>query len=265
MAHAPAAAPIIAFQEVAKVYGDTAAVRGLNLTIATGEFYVLIGPSGCGKSTTLHMVNRLSEPSSGRILIDGADASTLNPVGLRREIGFVFQAVGLFPHLTVGENVAIAPRLLGWPPADIVTRVAELLEIVRLPPQAYLHRMPAELSGGQQQRVGLARALAARPRIMLMDEPFAALDPLTRDDLAADYRAIHDRLGLTTVLVTHDMTEAFLLADRITVMHSGEVVQTGSPQELLNAPADDFVRSLIDTPRRRAKRLAELMHVGAGT
>ncbi len=256
-------APLIAFEAVSRRYGEVPAVKDLSLEIAAGEFFVLIGPSGCGKTTTLHMINRLIEPTSGKLLIEGGDALALDPVALRRRIGFVFQAVGLFPHLTVGENVAITPRLLDWPDAETAERVAELLEIVHLPPATYRGRRPTELSGGQQQRVGLARALAARPRIMLLDEPFAALDPLTRDDLAADYRALHDSLGLTTVMVTHDMTEAFLLADRIAVMRAGEIVQAGTPQELLAAPADDFVRTLIETPRRRARRLAEAMQVGA--
>jgi osmoprotectant transport system ATP-binding protein len=178
-------------------------------------------------------------------------------------MGFIFQAIGLFPHMTVAENIGITPRLLGWPKAQIDARVAELLELVNLPLRAYRDRLPASLSGGQRQRVGLARALAARPAIMLMDEPFGALDPLTRDDLSAEYRAIHEALGLTTVLVTHDMTEAFLLADRIGVMREGQIVQVGTPQELLDAPSDDFVRALIESPRRRAARLAEALRVGA--
>jgi osmoprotectant transport system ATP-binding protein len=177
-------------------------------------------------------------------------------------MGFIFQEIGLFLHLTVAENIGITPKLLGWPAARIIARVDELLDLVRLDPVQYRDRLPAALSGGQRQRVGLARALAARPRVMLMDEPFGALDPLTRDDLSAEYRAIHDALGLTTVLVTHDMTEALLLADQIAVMRAGRIVQTGTPRTLLDAPADDFVRTLIDTPRRRARRLAEALLVG---
>ena len=250
---------MIRLNGVSKVYAGKAAVRTLTLAIENGEFVVLIGPSGCGKSTTLSLINRLIEPSEGTIAIDGRDITQSDPVELRRHIGFVFQGIGLFPHLSIAENIGITPRLLSWPRKDTEARVHELLELVRLAPESYAHRLPRELSGGEQQRVGMARALAARPSIMLMDEPFGALDPLVRDELGADYRAIHERLGLTTVLVTHDMTEALLLADRIIVMRAGEIVQIGTPQELLRAPANDFVRSMIDTPRRRAKRLADAL------
>ncbi len=180
------------------------------------------------------------------------------PVGLRRRMGYVFQGAGLFPHLSVAENVAVTPRLLGWPRAKIEARVDELLDLVRLSSRDYRRRLPRELSGGQQQRVALARALAARPKIMLMDEPFGALDPLIRDDLAEDYRQIHAALGLTTIFVTHDMTEAMLLGDRIAVMKDGALVQVGTPNALLAAPADDFVRALVDTPKKRARRLAQV-------
>lgn len=251
---------MIAFQGVSKAYeAGRPAVRDFSLSVPSGALQVLIGPSGCGKTTALSMINRLVEPSAGTIAIDGEDARSLDPVALRRRIGFVFQGVGLFPHLTVQENIAVTPRLLGWPSDRIEARVAELMELVQLAPGRYRARLPRELSGGQQQRVGVARALAAGPKIMLMDEPFGALDPLTRDDLGAEYRAIHDRLGLTTVLVTHDMTEALLLAGRIAVMREGTLVQNGTPQELLAAPADDFVRALIETPRRRTRRLAEVL------
>lgn len=247
--------------DLSKAYRSAAppAVEGLNLKVATGEFLVLVGPSGCGKTTTLSMINRLIVPSGGRILIDGADTAETSPVVLRRHIGFVFQDVGLFPHMTVGENVAITLKLLRRPHAEIEARTAELLELVRLPAREFRHRFPRALSGGQRQRVGLARALASRPSIMLMDEPFGAIDPLIRDELAAHYRAIHDALGLTTVLVTHDMTEALLLADRIAVMREGHLVQTGTPHELLAAPADDFVRAMIESPKRRALKLAQTM------
>jgi osmoprotectant transport system ATP-binding protein len=178
-------------------------------------------------------------------------------------MGFVFQAIGLFSHMTVAENIGITPKLLGWDRSRIAARVDELLTLVRLEPAEFRARMAGALSGGQQQRVGVARALAAEPRIMLMDEPFGALDPLTRDDLATDYRRIHDQLGLTTVLVTHDMTEALIMADRVAVMRNGELVQVGTPNELLNRPADDFVRHLVETPKRRARVLAEAMRAGA--
>jgi osmoprotectant transport system ATP-binding protein len=235
------------------------AVHDLSLHVAEGELLALIGESGCGKTTTLSMINRLTEPTAGTILIDGEDARAGDPVALRRHMGFVFQAIGLFPHLTVEENVAITPRLLNWTAEEISARVNELFDLVRLDAATYRRRFPRELSGGQRQRVGLARALAARPRIMLMDEPFGALDPLTRDDLSADFRAIHERLGLTTILVTHDMTEAFMLADRVAVMRDGVLVQQGTPHQLLAEPADDFVRTLVETPRRRAKALARAM------
>src|ERR1041385_7726531 len=254
---------MIHFDKVTKAYGEGAAVlRSLDLDIASKEFAVLIGPSGCGKSTTLSLINRLAEPTSGTVTVDGVNVANMEPVALRRSIGFVFQAIGLFPHLTVAENIGITPRLLGWTRNDIGTRIRELLRLVRLP-EEYFDRFPRELSGGEQQRVGVARALAARPKIMLMDEPFGALDPLVRDELGADYRAVHSQLGLTTVLVTHDMTEALLLADRILVMRGGEIVQGGSAQDLLRAPANDFVRMLVETPRRRADRLAEMLSTGA--
>lgn len=243
--------------------GAKFAVRDVSLDVPAGAFFVLIGESGSGKTTTLHLINRLLEPDSGRILVDGIDVRAVDPPTLRREIGFAFQAVGLFPHLSVAENVGITPRLMGWPPPRIAARTDELLDLVHLPPAQFRSRLPSELSGGQQQRVGLARALAARPRIMLMDEPFGALDPLIRDDLASEYRAIHDALGLTTIMVTHDVTEAFLLGDTVAVMRDGAIVQTGAPKDLLASPADDFVRTLIETPRRHARRLAEAMRVTA--
>jgi len=236
-------------------------VRGLSLEIDGGDFLVLIGPSGCGKTTTLGMINRLVEPSAGRVEIEGLPPAASDPVILRRHIGYVFQEAGLFPHMTVAENIAITPRLLGWPKAETQARVSELLALVRLAQAGFALRLPRELSGGQRQRVALARALAARPAIMLLDEPFGALDPLTRDEIAEDYRRIHETLGLTTVMVTHDMTEALLLADRIGVMREGRLVQIGTPRQLLEAPADGFVAAMIDTPKRRARRLAEALHL----
>jgi len=221
----------------------------------------VIGESGSGKTTTLNMINRLIEPSAGRINVDGEDVLGLDAVSLRRRMGYVFQGAGLFPHMTVAENIAVTPRLLGWPKPDIDSRIDELLHLVRLAPADYRGRFPRELSGGQQQRVALARALAAKPKIMLMDEPFGALDPLIRDDLAEDYRQIHERLKLTTIFVTHDMTEAMLLGDRIAVMREGALIQIGTPNQLLGNPADDFVKALVDTPKKRARRLAEVLRV----
>jgi len=254
---------LIKIVDVTKLYPGTAApsVRGLSLEIDGGDFLVLIGPSGCGKTTTLGMINRLVEPSAGRVEIEGLPPAASDPVILRRHIGYVFQEAGLFPHMTVAENIAITPRLLGWPKAETQARVSELLALVRLAQAGFALRLPRELSGGQRQRVALARALAARPAIMLLDEPFGALDPLTRDEIAEDYRRIHETLGLTTVMVTHDMTEALLLADRIGVMREGRLVQIGTPRQLLEAPADGFVAAMIDTPKRRARRLAEALHL----
>jgi len=251
---------MIELRNLTKTYdGRSAAVDQLNLTIGTGEFLALVGPSGCGKSTTLSMINRLENPSGGTVLIDGRDTRGSDPVALRRRIGFVFQDIGLFPHMTVAENAGVVLRILGEKAESIDSRVNELLALVHLPPEMYRGRFPADISGGQRQRVGVARALAARPAIVLMDEPFGAIDPLARDKLASDYRQIHNSLKLTTVLVTHDMTEAILLADRIAVMQNGTLAQVGSPQELFSAPADDFVRAMMDTPRRRAAALAATM------
>ncbi len=252
---------MIRFDRVSKTYKNGTAVRGLSLDIDAREFLVLIGPSGSGKSTALSLVNRLIEPSAGVIEIDGENIAHTSPAELRRHIGFVFQGIGLFPHLTVAENLGITPRLLGWERDRIAERAQELLHLVRLAPERYAARYPRELSGGEQQRVGVARALAAEPKILLMDEPFGALDPLVRDELGAEVRSIHERLGLTTVLVTHDMTEGLLLADRIAVMRDGGIVQCGTPAQLMSAPVDAFVREMIETPRRRATRLAEMLSV----
>jgi osmoprotectant transport system ATP-binding protein len=254
---------MIELRDLTKEYGaSVAAVYDLNLVVETGEFLVLVGPSGCGKTTTLTMINRLIDPTRGAVFIDGADVRASDPVHLRRHIGFVFQDVGLFPHMTVAENTGIALRLQGVGRGEVDERVNETLALVRLSPAEFRGRYPAALSGGQRQRVGVARALAAKPSIMLMDEPFGAIDPLIRDELSSDYRQIHDALGLTTVLVTHDMTEAFLLADRVALMREGRLVQVGTPDELFAQPADDFVRMMIDSPRRRAQALGDAMRVG---
>jgi osmoprotectant transport system ATP-binding protein len=251
-------ARVIEILDVSKRYatGGHAALHGLSLRIAEGEFLALIGPSGCGKTTTLGLINRLVEPTEGAVRIGGRDIAASDPADLRRGIGYVFQEAGLFPHLTVSGNIAMTPRLLGWPLAKIAPRVTELLDLVRLDPARFAGRMPHELSGGQRQRVALARALAARSPILLLDEPFGALDPLTRDEVAQDVKRIHGELGLTTVMVTHDMTEALLLADRIAVMRDGRLAQLGTPRELVAHPADDFVSTMLETPRRRAAALA---------
>ena len=253
---------MIEFLNVSKAYAGSQgqAALGLSLTARPSEFLVLIGPSGSGKTTTLNMLNRLVEPDGGEIRIEGRNILEGDPVSLRRGIGYVFQEAGLFPHMTVAENIAVTPRLLGWDQARIGARVRELLEMVRLAPEQFQDRYPQALSGGQRQRVALARALAARPQILLLDEPFGALDPVTREAVAEDVKHIHQRLGLTTLMVTHDMTEALLLADRIAVMKDGRVVQTASPRELVAHPADEFVAQLIETPRRRAHALAEALN-----
>jgi osmoprotectant transport system ATP-binding protein len=245
--------PRIALERVTKTYGAHQALADVSLEIAAGEFVALVGASGSGKTTLLKTINGLITPDGGEVRIEGEAVDALTPHLLRRRIGYVFQEVGLFPHLTVAENISITPKLLGWDKDRRAARAAELLDLVALP-QEMGARFPAALSGGQQQRIGVARALAAEPHIVLMDEPFGALDPLTRDALGDDYRALHERLNLSTVMVTHDMTEALLLADRIVVVAHGRVIADGAPQTLA-ASSDPDVAALLAAPRRQAERL----------
>ncbi len=230
-----------------------AAVQSVDLDIAAGELCVFLGPSGCGKSTLLRTINRLITPTAGQVTIDGTDVTALDAVTLRRGIGYVIQAVGLFPHFTIGANVGIVPDLLGWDKTRIAARVDTLLTLVRLDPARYRDRLPRELSGGEQQRAGVARALAAEPRLLLMDEPFGAVDAIVRTSLQDEIRAIHRELGTTIVFVTHDVDEALRIADRIVVMSAGSIVQNDIPERVLGEPANDVVRGLvgIDAQSRR--------------
>jgi osmoprotectant transport system ATP-binding protein len=249
--------PAIRFEDVTKIFdagkgaaaeaGRQAAVRDVSFEVEQGEFVVLLGPSGCGKTTLMRIVNRLIEPTSGRIQVEGREIHDIPVTDLRRQIGYVIQQVGLFPHMTVAQNIAVVPKLLGWPKSRIEPRTDELLELVALPPAQYRKRYPRQLSGGQQQRVGIARAMAADPEIMLMDEPFGAIDAITRMDLQDELLAIQRKVSKTVIFVTHDVEEALRLADRIAVMRLGAVVQYGKPVDLLTHPADDFVRALLGT------------------
>jgi len=250
---------MIAFEAATRRFGDVTAVDRVDLAIAQGSFVALVGASGSGKSTLLKLVNALEAPSSGRVLVQGEDVATLDPPAHRRRIGYVFQSIGLFPHMSVAENIAIGPRLGDDKlPSG---RIGELLELVELEP-ALAVRMPHELSGGQRQRVGVARALANGPRLLLMDEPFGALDPVTRDALGRRVRALHDRLGLTTVMVTHDMAEALLLADRVLVMEAGRIVADEIPASLLAGKGGQVAQGLVAVPREQAERLAAMEREG---
>ena len=240
------------FEAVGKRYGDTVALADVTLTIDTGSFVALVGASGSGKSTLLKTINRLIDPSEGRVLIDGEDVAAGPAPALRRRIGYVFQSIGLFPHMTVAENITVGPRIAGMPPAD----VGALLDLVSLP-REIAGRMSDALSGGQRQRVAIARALAPGAKLLLLDEAFGALDPVTRDALGTEIRALHDRLGLTTILVTHDMAEALLLADRVLVMQAGRIVADATPQELLNGGGGEAAQALVSVPRHQAERLRE--------
>ncbi len=251
---------MIRLDSVTKIYpgAERPAVEQLSFDCEAGTLTALVGESGCGKTTTLKMINRLIEPTSGTISIDGNDVLDVDPIALRRRIGYVLQEIGLFPHYSIAENVAIVPSLLGQGQAAIDARVDELLELVGLPPAQFRSRYPHELSGGQQQRVGVARALAGRPDVVLMDEPFGAIDPLIRSELRAELTAIRQRLSLTIVMVTHDMAEALLLADRIVVMRDGALAAWDTPANLLNRPDDAYVTGLLAKPIEQVRQLAAL-------
>jgi osmoprotectant transport system ATP-binding protein len=241
--------PIIRTSHLRKRFGEHTVVRDISFEVAAGETLVLLGPSGCGKTTLLKMLNRLIEPDEGTVEINGQDILVQRPETLRRGIGYVIQQVGLLPHYTVAENVAVVPRLLGHAPTDIAARTTALLTRLHLPPARYAGQYPHQLSGGQQQRVGLARALAADPPIVLLDEPFGALDPLTRARIRREFRELEELRRKTVVLVTHDVVEAFELADRIMLLDAGQVQQVGTPRELLFRPANEFVRSFFAAER----------------
>ena len=236
----------VTFENVTKVYsGDRPAVKDLSLEVQTGELMVLIGPSGCGKTTTLRMINRLEEPTSGKISVDGRDIESYNPIQLRRGIGYAIQQTGLLPHMTVEENIELVPKLLKWDKNRRHNRTRELLEMVGMSYETFAHRYPRQLSGGQQQRVGVLRALATDPPVILMDEPFGALDPISRKVLQTELRRLQANLHKTTVFVTHDMDEAMRLGDRIAIFREGVLHQVGTPDELVRTPKDEFVVTFI--------------------
>jgi len=241
--------------------GQSFAVRDARVRVRPGALVALVGGSGSGKTTLLKSINRLIEPDSGEVRIEGEPVGRAEAPSLRRRIGYVFQDIGLFPHMSVAENIGITPQLLGWLQQEIAARIAELLDLVGLP-QSYASRFPAALSGGERQRVGVARAIAARPKIVLMDEPFGALDPITRDALGSAYRALHEKLGLTTIMVTHDVQEAVLLADEIVVMKRGRVLAQDIPRALLADAAHPDVRALMAMPKRQAERIRAVIGEG---
>ncbi|WP_417622506.1 ATP-binding cassette domain-containing protein [Parasphingorhabdus sp.] len=252
----PVSGPSIHLQNVSRHYGAVRAVDAVSLDIAAGSLVALVGLSGSGKSTLLKMINRLVEPTGGTILVDNAPVESVDPHILRRQIGYVFQNIGLFPHMTIARNIAIGLELAGEKEGRD-ERVAELLDLVELP-QEMASRMPDQLSGGQQQRIGVARALATRPGLMLMDEPFGALDPVTRDNLTEQYKALHEKLGLTTIIVTHDMAEALYLADRILVMEGGQIKADATPAQLLSGKVSEEAEALVAIPRAQAAHLIAL-------
>ena len=244
---------MINYEQIAKSYqAGVNAVSEFTLSIAEGELLAIIGPSGCGKTSVLKMLNRLVEPTSGRILLNGEDIRTLDPIALRRNMGYVIQQVGLFPHMTILENITVVPDILGWPPEKQRARACELLDLIDMNLSEFAHRYPYQLSGGQQQRIGVLRALAADPAVILMDEPFGAVDPLTRTKLQQELKTLQTRLHKTILLVTHDIDEAFRLADRVLLMQGGRIVQLGRAAELLDHPATPFVREYVGGHRMQA-------------
>ena len=251
---------MIRLSDISKTFdgGLSYAVKDLSFQVDVGETLVLLGSSGCGKTTTLKMINRLVEPTEGLIEVDGKDVMEQDPVELRRRIGYVFQGIGLFPHMTIEQNVEIVPRLLGWPLERKRERVRMLMHLVGMPPEEFAYRFPDELSGGQQQRVGVARAIAADPAYLLMDEPFGALDALTREALQRELLALKKQIQKTIIFVTHDIFEALLLGDRIAILHEGNLEQIGTRGEVLGSPATEFVRDLFAKP---ARQLAEVKKI----
>lgn len=242
---------MVRFENVSMAYGENEVLKNLNLHIQEGQLVVLIGPSGCGKTTTLQLINRLLKAAEGKVYVDGKDVSQTDPVALRRSIGYVIQEIGLFPHMTIQQNIEIVPKLLGWDAERCAQRSKELIKLVHMD-ERYLSCYPSELSGGQQQRIGLLRALAAEPPIILMDEPFGALDPITREALQEEIMLLHKELKKTIVFVTHDMEEAIKIADLIVLMKDGEVVQAASPAEMLRNPANEYVEKFIGAHRMAA-------------
>ncbi|MDQ0088768.1 osmoprotectant transport system ATP-binding protein [Paenibacillus anaericanus] len=242
-------AAAVEFKQVSKNYGSGYVLQNFDLIIQSGKIVTIIGPSGCGKTTLLKMINRLIEPEEGTVLVEGKNVSGLDPVELRRDIGYVIQQIGLFPHMTIEQNISIVPRLKGEKKKELLARTEELLQLIGLSPEQFRSRYPHELSGGQQQRIGVARALAANPSIILMDEPFSALDPISRIQLQKELINLNERVKKTIVFVTHDIDEALKIADQIVLLKDGQIIQTGSPAELLDKPANDFVREFLGVER----------------
>ena len=251
---------MITLDQVSKSYdGVSRIINNLSFEVLEGEILILLGSSGCGKSTLLKMINRLIDPTEGKIYLDGKDIQQQDPIELRRSIGYVFQGIGLFPHLSIRENISIVPRLIGWPEDRINNRYRELLELVQLSPEIHADRFPDELSGGQQQRVAVARALAADPAYLLMDEPLGALDAITRDSLQQEFLELNQRLNKTIIFVTHDILEALTLGDRIAILHEGQLEQIGTREEILENPASDFVRELFAKSVKSLKGLKNIL------